>query len=524
MKQLFLIANLILFGVVNFCFAQGIGTIDASFTGIAIGFDNIVYAIATQADGKILVGGDFENYNGVGCPDKLVRLLPDGAIDDTFNMGSGFNRVDYIFAIATQADGKILVGGYTNSYNNASCSHGLIRLLPSGAMDDTFNDGSGFNGTVTSIAVQANGKIIVAGFFNKYNDISCSNFIVRLNSDGTIDNEFNASGTGFNAPAYNIQIQTDGIIVVSGEFSSYNGLPCPGGICRLTENGAIDNTFNPGGSGIPPGSSFAQAIALQTDGKILVGGVFNSFNGATCPSNLIRLNSNGTIDNTFNSDGSGFDQIVTCLLVHKNGKIIAGGNFTSYNSLDCTDYLTRLTPTGSLDNALNNGNDGPNNVVFSIAEQLDGKILVGGGFNQFNGIPASMYFARLNSGRPLMGSSTALNILADGASLQGNVSSAFGSTITKRGFCYSTTSDPTIADGHTDETGNFTTGYYTMNASGLSPNTIYHARPYAENAEGISYANEITFTTIPTLDQWGLIAFGGLIAVIGGAVVWRRVM
>jgi uncharacterized delta-60 repeat protein len=348
---------------------------------IGSGFNQDVTSIALQPDGKILAGGWFTSYNGT-IANRIIRLNTGGTIDNTFFIGNGFNSVVNI--IKLQPDGKVLVGGWFTSYNG-TIANKIIRLNSDGSIDKTFNIGTGFDGDVNTIALQPDGKILVGGNFTSYNS-TFSNYIIRLNSDGTIDGTFNI-GSGFNSVVNIIKLQPDGKILVGGNFTSYNST-FSNYIIRLNSDGTIDNTFNIG-NGFNGG---VYTIALQPDGKILVGGFFNNYN-STFSTYIIRLNSDGTIDNTFNI-GNGFNDGVLSIALQPDGKILVGGFFTFYNGT-FRNRIIRLNSDGTIDNTFNIGS-GFNGGVTSIALQPDGKILVGGYFNNYNGT-FSNYIIRLNS-------------------------------------------------------------------------------------------------------------------------------
>jgi uncharacterized delta-60 repeat protein len=330
-------------------------------------FNSSVYAIQIQPDGKILAGGIFSTYNGT-IANKIIRLNSDGSIDNTFNIGTGFDGD--VNTITLQPDGKILAGGWFTSYNGTIANR-IIRLNSDGTIDGTFNIGSGFNGGVNTIALQSDGKILAGGYFTLY-DGTFRNYIIRLNSDGTIDNTFIGN---FNQGVFLIKLQPDGKILVGGLFTSYNGVSS-NRIIRLNSDGTIDNTFNIG-DGF---NSTLLSITLQPDGKILVGGAFTNYNG-TFRNYIIRLNSDGTIDNTFNI-GNGFNDAVFSIQTQPDGKILVGGDFNSYDGTTANKII-RLNPDGTIDNTFNIGS-GFNSTVWSIITQLNGKILVGGIFTTFN--------------------------------------------------------------------------------------------------------------------------------------------
>jgi uncharacterized delta-60 repeat protein len=355
--------------------------IDDNTFNIGTGFNNAFFTrainqITLQSDGKILVGGNFSTYSGV-TRNAIIRLNTGGTIDNTFTIGSGLNQVPN--SIVVQPDNKILVGGGFSTYSGVT-SNRIIRLNTGGTIDNTFIIGSGFDAFVQSIILQPDNKILVGGGFSTYSGVT-SNNIIRLNTDGTIDNTF-IIGSGFSnflfSYVYSMDLQPDGKILVGGNFTSYSGVTS-NYIIRLNTDGSIDNTFTIG-SGFS-GLNAITAIKTQPDGKILVGGDFTSYSGVTHNS-IIRLNTGGTIDNTFNT-GTGFTQStsISTITLQSDGKILIGGNFNSYNGI-LSDYIIRLNPDGSVDDTFPTGSvfDGS---IGSIVIQPDNKILVGGTFSNF---------------------------------------------------------------------------------------------------------------------------------------------
>ena len=325
------------------------GAKDSSFdTGLPVGFtdrpttpgvSNPVNTLALQSDGKILIGGDFSNYQGTTA-NRIIRLNSDGSIDGSFNIGNGFNAAGFVSAsgvsgqvntLTVQSDGKIIVGGFFTSYNGTAANH-IIRLNSDGSIDGSFNIGTGFNNVVQTLDIQSDGKIIVGGIFTIYNEVS-ANRIVRLNSNGGIDSSFNI-GTGFNTIPSTLALQSDGKIILGGLFTGYNGVSASR-IIRLNSDGSVDSSFNIG-TGF---SNNVRTLALQSDGKIIVGGIFTSYNGVSA-NRIIRLNSDGSIDSSFNI-GVGFNTTVDTLTLQSDGKIIVGGSFTNYQNQPA-GHLIRL--------------------------------------------------------------------------------------------------------------------------------------------------------------------------------------
>jgi len=205
------------------------GSYDPTFlTGM--GFNNRVDIVAIENTGKIICGGPFNAYNTISV-NGIVRLNSDGSPDVSFvtNIGTGFD-LGFPETITIQNDGKILCGGGFETFDGIQ-SFKIARLNSDGTFDNSFNIGAGFNNGVTSIEIDPLvGKILVGGFFTFFNGESI-NRIVRLNFDGSLDTNF-GPGLGFNDGIINFKLQADGRIIVCGYFTQYNGESAPG-IVRL---------------------------------------------------------------------------------------------------------------------------------------------------------------------------------------------------------------------------------------------------------------------------------------------------
>lgn len=303
------------------------------------GFNADVVTIALQPDGKILAGGRFTAFDRDGNCDSanyIIRLNSDGSRDNTFNIGDAFN--DYVYAIKVLSDGSILVGGLFTTYNGTNASR-IIKLNSTGGIDPSFSIGDdtvSFGDGVISIEVDINGKLLVGGNYSTYSGVSALS-IIRLNPNGTIDNTFN-SGTGFDGEVFSIVIEPSGTILVGGSFTTYNNVTGVGNLVRLNPDGTINTRFGYGFN------SQVSSIALQSDGKILVGGYFDYYYyDINNPSlyvdvyDLIRLNSDGSVDNTFYY-GQLLDGTVYSIAIQSNGYVLIGGNFTTYG-----DYSPRYS-------------------------------------------------------------------------------------------------------------------------------------------------------------------------------------
>lgn len=381
-----------------------------------------LYCAKVRADGWVIVGGSFTHCNGVSKP-SIARLMPDGSLDPSFTT-DGYTYGSFEF-ITELADGRLLVAGNNNGYASNWIT-GLSRVLPDGGNDLSFNPGSGFNNEVTAIATQPDGKSVVAGRFTRVNG-EWTRGLVRVDQNGTLDPTF-ITGTGLmgyandlairpdgrilvaSAAAYNgpslsrvkqiapdgtldpsfapqtdqygsfnsLLLQPDGKLLLTGSFSTIDGQPRRG-IARLNEDGTVDSTFDPGNG---PGTALPGTMALMADGRIVLGGVFMDTWGGNTVGNIVRLLPNGTQDPTFDT-GTGFDADVYSVVVLPDGKVIAGGTFTSFNGTP-RDGIARLNADGSLDTTFDPGT-GCSSTWMKLALDIDGSVIVGGYFDSVDG-------------------------------------------------------------------------------------------------------------------------------------------
>jgi uncharacterized delta-60 repeat protein len=290
-----------------------------------------------QNNGKIIIGGGFTSCNGI-TRNRIARLNADGTLDSTFDPSIGANND--IIDIAIQNDGKILICGVFSSFNDVSRNR-FARLNSDGSLDLSFNPGSGLDNSVSTVLLQNDGKIIIGGFFNSYNGITIRK-IARLNTDASLDTTFNP-GTSANQNIDNSLIQSDGKIIISGSFTSYNGTP-RNRIARLNTDGSIDFSFSPssGANGI------IFSTSIQSDGKIIISGLFSSYDEFSA-SGIARLNTDGTLDSTFNT-GTGASTDIFTTAIQNDGKIIIGGTFVSFNGTG-RNRIARIQGGVSLSNS-----------------------------------------------------------------------------------------------------------------------------------------------------------------------------
>jgi uncharacterized delta-60 repeat protein len=356
------------------------GSLDTSFNPIIIGANSQVNSIYVQHDSKILIGGIFNSINGIER-NSIARLNADGSLDSSFNVGTGM----FVYSISLQPNGKLILGGLFSTIGGTRRGN-VARLNADGTLDNSFNPdyGLGPNNRILTTSFQPNGKVIIAGNFTSYNNVSI-NRLARLNSNGSLDTSFNV-GTGANNAVINAVLQPDGKIIIVGNFTSYNNVS-KNGLARLNSNGSLDTSFN---LGIGPNNSVFSTI-LQRDGKIIIAGSFTLFNGIA-RNKIARLNSDGSLDLSFNPGNGPNGNIYSSFLL-PNDKIIIGLGFSSYNGIERNE-LARLNSDGSLDTSFNPGG-GPIGIVETIALQTDGKLIIGGAFYSYNGVGRNL-IARIN--------------------------------------------------------------------------------------------------------------------------------
>ena len=202
------------------------------------------------------------------CVFSLQVHAAAGDLDATFNPGTGPN--DYVYSSALQLDGKIIIGGSFSTVAGVSRNR-IARLNANGSLDTGFLPGTGVSGGgVQAIALQPDGKIIIAGIIYSYNGTTKNN-IARLNADGSLDTGFN-TGSGPNDLLRTVALQPDGKIIIGGQFTTIGGV-ARHRIARLNADGSLDVSFDPGtGTGYPSWEDWVadvHASVLQPDGKVI---------------------------------------------------------------------------------------------------------------------------------------------------------------------------------------------------------------------------------------------------------------
>ena len=342
----------------------GPGLLDPTFAPTVNGS---VYATAVQPDGRIVLGGAFTAVNGSSSRYHLARLFGDGSLDPTFfNTGSGVSST--VWCLAVQTDSRIVIGGDFTSVNGTTRTR-VARLNSSGALDGSFVPTNTLTGSVLALAAQSDNKVIIGGSFS---GTGFPAYNARLNADGTVDTAFSSYPNGaVNA----IRIQSDGKIVIGGAFTTVNGASRYR-IARLNTDGSLDNTFQ---NGLGGASATVRCLQIQTDGKILIGGDFTTVNG-TSRGYVARLTSTGGLDTGFASS-PGANAAVYALALQPDSSVVIGGSFATYAANNLT-RVARLYADGTRDTSFSAS--GINNLVQALAVQSDGGLLVGGTFTTIN--------------------------------------------------------------------------------------------------------------------------------------------
>ena len=332
-------------------------------------------SVALQPDGQVLIGGAFTQLGGL-VRTNFGRIKPDGSVDPSFNLGIRVACTDCynsVRATAVQPDGKILIAGDITRVSG-QVARGIARVNRDGTSDSQFS--TTLDGTFLAICLQEDGRILVGGSYIR-RDAFNFDHLRRVSTNGVIEPDFNPqfNPLGGGARVMSLAVQPDGKILVGGIFDHVDG---GGGslwrraLCRLLPNGTLDATFD------PSPNAEVTALALQPDGKILLSGLFTNLAGHSC-NGMGRLHPDGSFDETFVTAVNG--QVLSFAL-QTDGDILLGGFFTSVSGQP-RQGLARLHPNGAVDQSFtNSANDG----VYGVMVQSDGKAVVVGGFSRLDGL------------------------------------------------------------------------------------------------------------------------------------------
>jgi uncharacterized delta-60 repeat protein len=280
------------------------------------GFFGTVRAMARTPDGKYVMTGQFTSYAEVDRV-AIVRINADGSLDETFDAGLDAPPIQ-CFSVAVQPDGKVLVGGNFADWAGSG-RKGLVRLNTDGTVDESFNVGTGTNGNnqVLCIKVLDSGKILIGGTFSNFN--GSQRALARLNADGSVDDTFSHAITSGSIQGF--KVMADGRIVTSGQ------------LWRFLPDGATDPTFQGQGTLVN-----VLAVEPYPDGRILAGGIFTTAAGQPAQ-RLVRLNTDGTHDGSFDTS-TGFDGNVLGIELDPLGRIYVCHYSSTYKGEELVHYHT----------------------------------------------------------------------------------------------------------------------------------------------------------------------------------------
>jgi uncharacterized delta-60 repeat protein len=355
------------------------GKLDTVFSPNS-GANGTIFGISEDDNEGVIIGGSFTLANGV-ARHGLARLKSDGSIDDAFANGLLYGET--VYALARQVDGKLVIGGTFTTVSSVPRGR-IARLLPNGSLDATFDPGTGADDVIRTISLQPDGKIVVGGLFSAINGTPryrCA----RLNTDGTLDPGFQADAE---RPVTCSLVQPDGKVVIGGGFTTVNGV---GRIyvARLNVDGSVDQSFNPAGGNSVVNGTGVKAMALQGDGNLIIGSDCSIMYGSGRIA-INRLLINGDLDRTFNPNVPSGSSVLS-LAAQPDGKVLVGGNFARLaNPSCCALYdrkgIARLNSDGSVDTSFDVGTGADPAYVTALHLRSDFKVLLGGAYTSYNGV------------------------------------------------------------------------------------------------------------------------------------------
>lgn len=303
------------------------GSLDPAFPEGPPGPDYCLWSVAAQEDGKIVIAGAFHLINGV-YRNHIARLNADASLDSSFR-SPDVNTVNNT-GVTLQPDGKILVSSWS----------GLGRLHSDGTRDTRFLAGGAqpLQGVVEAVALQRDGRVLAAGRIPSVGTSSTTN-LVRLHANGSLDTSFSCAVGGADAWLEALALQPDGKVIVAGNFLTVNGVSQPY-LARLNSNGSLDPGFL---NGLAGPNGVVSCLALQKDGRIVFSGDFSEVNGTPCQS-IGRLNADGSLDASFNA---AITNTIYCLMLQPDGKVLVGGWFTSSGCTNLARLLPDGSPDDS---------------------------------------------------------------------------------------------------------------------------------------------------------------------------------
>lgn len=371
------------------------GSLDPGFQ-TEVGANSEVHSILVLPNDQMLIGGRFTSYNNIDR-NRLARIDANGELDENFIIGTGFEGEDkWVEVITSSGQGGYYIGGVFSNYNGVDRNN-VLRIDGNGDLDLDFNPGSGTVGIVLDIAVQSENKILIGGGFGKYNGQTMRG-LCRALPDGSLDQTY-ISLLNSEAVVNSIYVDNSFQSWIVGSFGSFDGqqvnklaLLLPNG--GLNENFEQDKTCN----------SFIDKIIPTSDGNFYIIGNFTEYDGKAV-NKVAKIDGQGDLIEAFNV-GAGPDYYPYDLAVQEDGKVIVVGDFTTFNN-EPASRIVRLLSNGSIDPTFISGS-GANGTILSCKFQSDGKIIIGGYFNRYDGNTANR-LARLQNDLPTNTSSIQSN-------------------------------------------------------------------------------------------------------------------
>ena len=373
------------------------GSLDEDFD-TKKGVSGYLHSVAVQPDGMVVIGGSFDKYNGKKYK-NLARVKIDGKEDKDFKIGKGVDKE--VYTVSLYPDGKIFVGGRFNNVDKKK-RKGVARIKSNGKVDNDFDIGNGSgipSWTVYTSAIDGDGRVLIGGHLQAYNSTSRSPFI-RLNTDGQIDTSYTPEDLPQNSEVRSIALRPDDRALITGlfpeSFVSYGE-----NVAKLnTESGDVDDSFDVGEGA----NGVVHAVLKLSDGDVMIGGSFSEVRGSP-RTKLAKVGADGTLSASSIQITGGDVFAITEL---EDGKIMIGGSFTAVDGIEAFHGIARLNADGSVDGGFTPAGGltsvwvahpslpgvgyyetqstyGFDGAVSSILPMGEGAVLIGGNFSNYGG-------------------------------------------------------------------------------------------------------------------------------------------
>lgn len=386
-------------GVLNRYFSDD--TLDSSFSTLTLLYGASstmvnINALRIQSDGKILVAGKFNSYNGNSCK-PILRLNSDGSIDGTWvSTGPTFTS-DVINDLALQSDSKILITGDFSGFNGSTQARYFTRLNTDGSTDTAFNNNIYAGGLRTNlpnsininrVIVKPNGKILLTGNFSAFYNGDPISYLAQLSSTGIRDATFESNlGTGLSGYADHMgALSNNQVLLKNNSKITYNGTSTSSCLIRINDDGTLDTTFSPSSANTCDFGT-ADTFVIQSDGDIEIYS-YNSYrvySPSTQYKNIVKLNSQADVDTSF-TGGDNFSSSASDLriMIDKNDDLFVAGTFWTYGGV-ATQGIVKLKNNGTRDNSFTVSPGFTGGYPRRISLLKSGKIFLTGAFTTYNG-------------------------------------------------------------------------------------------------------------------------------------------